>query len=227
MIESLEELEKEETSDKTDAASTSGKDKDTKDREKPAKTSPTQADDKPPAAAEGAADQDEARPDESPGQPAPTGKASSPVADGPTRKERSKAPIKLKSDGRSTYSRDGGLVHLRKNVVITQEDLRLQADEAKVFVREAAEDEERIDKVEFTGSVKFTKFDQRPSEQVSAHGNRAIFYNERQEVILIGNARIWKGNQLIRGKRVIYDVATGMIEVDQAVGVVQPDEAQE
>lgn len=155
--------------------------------------------------------------------PARTEAKPSPSKPATSRQDRAKMPIRLKSDGRSTYSRNGGLIHLRENVVVTQEDLRLQANEAKVFVNDQSDDD-RIDRVELTGSVKFNKFDERPTEQVSAHGDRAIFFNDRQLIELIGNARIWKGNQLIRGKRVIYDIQTGMIEVDQAVGVMQPEE---
>ncbi|MFW7378323.1 MAG: lipopolysaccharide transport periplasmic protein LptA [Oligoflexus sp.] len=159
-------------------------------------------------------------------KPAASGEKKSSSSAKTSRQDRAKMPIRLKSDGRTTYSRNGGLIHLRDNVVVTQEDLRLQANEAKVFVDDKRDDD-RIDKVELTGSVKFNKFDERPTEQVSAHGDRATFFNDRQLIELIGNARIWKGNQLIRGKRIIYDIQTGMIEVDQAVGVMQPEEKDE
>ena len=38
------------------------------------------------------------------------------------------------------------------------------------------------------------------------------------------NARLWKGGHLIKGKKIIYDLNSGMISVDEARGVVQPGE---
>lgn len=139
------------------------------------------------------------------------------------RRDRSKAPIELKSQGQTTYARNGGLIQLREDVVITQADLRLQSDEAKIYLNETSEEND-VEKVEVYGQVKMTKFDEIPSERVTARGERAVFFNSRQKVELIGNARLWKGGHLIRGKKITYDIPTGMITVDQAVGVVRPEE---
>ena len=138
-----------------------------------------------------------------------------------SRKERAKQPIRLESEGRTTYARSGGLIHLRKNVVITQADLRLRADEAKVHVDEGQKDNS-IKKVEVIGQVKITKSDADPSKRVTARGQQGEFLNSKQEIILSGNARLWRGGHLIRGKKIIYNLVSGLISVDEAVGVVQP-----
>ena len=142
------------------------------------------------------------------------------------KKNAAKSPINLKSDGKSTYSRDGGQIVLRKNVVITQDELRLQADEAKVFVDTAAEKDNSVREMQITGHVKMSKFSKDPSERVTAHGERAVFKNSSQTVKLIGNARLFKGGHLIKGKEIVYDIQSGLITVDEAQGVVQPEEAQ-
>lgn len=140
--------------------------------------------------------------------------------------ERRKAPINLKGDGQSSYSRKKGLMILRENVVITQENLRLQADEAEVsfYMEDAAFEKDSVKEVNITGNVKVSKFDPDPSQRMIAHGDRAIFYNNEQKVILLGNARLYRGGDLMRGKRITYDIPSGMVEVDQARGVVQPKE---
>ena len=155
--------------------------------------------------------------------------ASNPVSKKPTASskatanERSKKPIRLESQGRTTYARSGGLIHLRKNVVITQADLRLRADEAKVHIDEEKKDNS-IQKVEVNGDVKITKSDADPSKRVTARGQQGLFLNSQQEITLSGNARLWRGGHLIRGKKITYNLVTGLISVDEAVGVVQPND---
>ena len=133
-----------------------------------------------------------------------------------------KEPIHLKSDGKSTFSRDGGIVHLAKNVVITQASLRLRADEAKVHL-DLKNSENNVKKVEIKGSVKVSKFSDVPSETITAKGDKAFFFNSQRRVILVGNARLWRGGHLIKGNKITYQLDTGMITVDQATGVVQPE----
>ena len=62
------------------------------------------------------------------------------------------------------------------------------------------------------------------SKIVKARGDSATFFNERQAVELDGNARLWKGGHLIKGKKIMYDINSGMISVDEARGVVRPGE---
>lgn len=147
--------------------------------------------------------------------------ATSKPANQAIRKDRAKQPIRLESEGRTTYARSGGLIHLRKNVVITQADLRLRADEAKVHVNEQQNDNS-IQKVEVIGHVKITKSDSDSSKRVTARGQKGVFLNSKQEIILSGNARLWRGGHLIRGKQIIYNLISGLISVDEAIGVVQP-----
>ena len=101
-------------------------------------------------------------------------------------KDSSKKPIHLKSDGDTTISRNSGEIKLVKNVVITQDELRLQADRATVVMDES-DKENKIQKVEVDGHVKVSKFYEDPSEKITAFGDKAFFYNKDQKVKLIGN----------------------------------------
>jgi lipopolysaccharide transport protein LptA len=139
--------------------------------------------------------------------------------DGDPRKE----PIHIKSDGQASYAKNGGLIHITQNVVISQSDLRFQADEAKVWVKEG-DAEENIEKVECVGNVKVSKYSEDPAEKVTARGQKALFYNDQRKVVLQGDARLWRGGHLIKGAQITYNLDDGMITVDRAEGVVQPEE---
>ncbi len=137
---------------------------------------------------------------------------------------RRDAPIHLASEGTSTYSRNGAVVHLQKNVVITQDDVRLQSDEAKVlFTNNKKENNNSVQTVEVNGKVNLSRFAKDPTERVTAKSDRAIFENDTQKVTLDGNARLWKDGHLIRGDRIVYEIITGTIKIDRAQGVVQPE----
>ena len=135
-------------------------------------------------------------------------------------------PIRLKSDGKSIYSRDGGMIHLAENVELTQANLRLQADQAKVFL-DQEDSGNSVSKVEIFGNVHISKNDDDPKERMTARGEKAYFFNEQRQVTLVGNVRLWRGGQLIKGKKITYHLETGMVIVDQASGVVNPELRQE
>lgn len=137
--------------------------------------------------------------------------------------QASKQPIHFKSSGKTVYTKDGGTVILEKDVVITQGNLNFRADKAKVYLNEENEDED-VEKVEIFGNVRVSRYSKDPSERVKALGNKAFFFNSKQKVDLIGNARLYRGGHLIKGRKITYFLETGMITVDRAEGVVQPIE---
>jgi lipopolysaccharide transport protein LptA len=119
------------------------------------------------------------------------------------------------------------VVHLQKNVVITQDDIRLQSDEARLlFLPDGKkENNNTVQTVEVNGKVKFSRFAKDPAEQITAKSDKAVFDNETQKVTLDGNARLLKDGHLIKGDRIVYEIVSGMIKVDRAQGVVQPEKA--
>ena len=139
--------------------------------------------------------------------------------------ERRKLPIHLQSEGTSTYSQNGSLVHLEKNVVITQDDVRIQSDEAKVKLGDKNSDS-NVQAVEMKGRVNLNRYSNDPSERITAKGDHAIFDNTSQLVTLEGNARLWRDGHLIRGDKIVYEIETGMVKVDRVQGIVQPDKAK-
>jgi len=157
----------------------------------------------------------------------PGGKAPEKAKDKKSVKARRDAPIHLQSDGTSTYSRNGSVVHLQKNVVISQDDIRLQCDEARVLFSPDGKKENNntVQTVEVNGKVNLTRLSKDPAERITAKSDKAIFDNDAQKVTLDGNARLWKDGHLIKGDRIVYEIVSGMIKVDRAQGVVQPEKA--
>ncbi len=142
-------------------------------------------------------------------------------------KPRRDAPIHLQSDGTSTYTRNGSIVQLQKNVVITQDDIRLASDQARVLFQSTGKGEKSntVQTVEVNGKVNLSRFTKDPSERITAKSDKAVFDNQAQKVTMDGNARLWKDGHLIKGDRIVYEIITGMIKVDRAQGVVQPEKA--
>ena len=135
--------------------------------------------------------------------------------------ERKNLPIKLKSDGQATYSKNGGIVELEENVSVSQGNLSFRSDRAKAYFIEV-NGENIVDKVEIFGNVRVTKNTINPADKVKATGNRAYFFNSKRTVTLIGNARLWQGGHLIKGTQITYDLDTGIVKVDRAEGIVNP-----
>jgi lipopolysaccharide transport protein LptA len=134
---------------------------------------------------------------------------------------KSKEPVHFESKGLKGL-REKGLVELVDDVVVTQGDLRLEADKAQVFFDEAAHD---VVKVIADGNVKIFNIDQNTGEKLKAYGNQVVFLNKERRVIMEGNARLWRGeDSVIRGKKITYEMETGWIRADRVAGELSPSE---
>lgn len=137
-------------------------------------------------------------------------------------KEDRKKPIQWSAKGLKA-SRDGKIVDLIENVVVTQGNLRMTAKKARIFFN----DDDEVNRVEADGDVKVNKAAVQPKDRISARGNKAIFYNAQRKVILTGRAALWRGSDVVRGKQISYNLDSGWITVDNVEGVVQPGEENE
>ncbi len=192
----------------------------------PPSTQPTSSSPSKPAVTDGNAAEPITQPDKTSQKSKASGEGSDPAKKAGERQRRD-APIHLQSDGTSTYSRNGSVVNLEKNVVITQEDLRLQSEQAKVVLAsgEKKAGSNSVETVEVSGKVNLSRFAKDPTERITARSDKALFDNNSQKVTLDGNARLWKDGHLIKGDRIVYEILTGMIKVDRAQGIVQPERA--
>jgi len=155
-------------------------------------------------------------PASSPGVLAPKGGG---AAKKGTTKKDGKEPVHFESKGLRGL-REKGTVELLESVVITQGTMRMEADQAKVFFDEGAKD---VVKVVAEGNVKMFKVDEDSGEKIKAYGNTVVFDNKSRTTVLDGNARLWRGADLVRGKKITYEMDTGWVRADRVVGEVHPD----
>ncbi|MBP9707864.1 MAG: lipopolysaccharide transport periplasmic protein LptA [Oligoflexales bacterium] len=129
-----------------------------------------------------------------------------------------KLPVKISSEGASAI-RDDGIIELIKNVVITQGDLKLNSNEAKVYFNNETNE---VEKILAEGDVRMEKIDPNTKVLVKAQGKKMTYLNDEQKVILEGNARLDRGRDLLRGKKITYDMTTGEVIVDSVEGLLHP-----
>lgn len=159
------------------------------------------------------------------GKPLKPGTKSTKGASGGNR--TAKLPVYFSSSDKATYSKDGGVIDLNKTVVIEQGPIMFNADKAKVFLNPNGESGgNQVEKVLATGGVRMHRQADETAEQISATGDELFFLNEQQTVTLIGKAKIIKGGNVIRGKKITYHLDSGKIVVDQAEGTVSPEESK-
>ena len=134
------------------------------------------------------------------------------------RKSAKRSPVLFESKNLQAM-KDQGEVVLKEEVIITQGDFRLEADEATIYFDQKTKE---AVKVIASGRVKAFKEDQDLKERVKAECHEAVFYSQERKMILRGNAKLWRGADLIRGKKITYDLDTGRITAERIEGVVQP-----
>ncbi len=144
-----------------------------------------------------------------------------------TAKPKKEEPVHFDSKGLKGL-RDKGMVELMQDVVVTQGDMRMEADHAQVFFDEGAKDKKDrgLIKVIADGNpVKIYGIDEHSGDRFRAFGNQAVFLNKERTVVLEGNARLWRGDDsVVRSKKITYEMNTGWIRADKVAGEVVPND---
>lgn len=128
------------------------------------------------------------------------------------------APIKYRSE-RLAGQKEGGVLVLEENVVVTQDEMRIEADKATIHFDQTTN--EVIDCVAI-GNVSFYQKDPETGNPVTAQGREAIFNNRERTVILKGDPKLVRGGDVVRGRQILYDLTSGWVKADRVEGVVQP-----
>jgi lipopolysaccharide transport protein LptA len=115
--------------------------------------------------------------------------------------------------------RDRGSVMLEEDVVVTQDDIRLEADKATIFFEQSGKD---VKEVHAVGSVRFSRTDPETGDPIRAQGREAIFSNAKRNVTMKGEPILTRGDDVVRGKVIYYDLKNGWVKADRVEGVVQP-----
>lgn len=122
--------------------------------------------------------------------PAPTGPGARPGDRG--------APVTIDAD-RLEADRKEGLVVFTGNVVARQDGSTQRAERMEVYLDAAGE---RILRTVSSGDVRIVTRDCRMGT-----ARRAEYYDDSQQIILIGNARVWQDDNVITGERITIYLA--------------------
>jgi lipopolysaccharide export system protein LptA len=69
---------------------------------------------------------------------------------------------------------------------------------------------EKIDRIVATGQVRFVQ------EDKVATGQEAIYYKNRDEVVLLGNPQLWRGENNLKGERIVFNLKDNRVVVDSS-----------
>ena len=131
-----------------------------------------------------------ARPTTQPG-PAPS-------VDGAGKTDSKSAPVTVDADQLENIQKEG-LVVFTGNVVASQNDSTQWADRMEVYLDDKGNN---IVRTISTGNVRILTRDCR-----SGTAKRAEYYDAEQRVVLIGNARVWRDDNVVTGERITIYLA--------------------
>ena len=69
---------------------------------------------------------------------------------------------------------------------------------------------EKIDRIVAKGNVRMVQEDR------VATGDQAIYYKDRDEVVLTGNPQLWRAENTLKGERIIFNLATKKVLVESS-----------
>jgi lipopolysaccharide export system protein LptA len=108
------------------------------------------------------------------------------------------APVTVDADQLENLQKEG-LVVFTGNVVASQDSSTQYADRMEVYLDDKRD---RIVRTVSTGNVRIITRDCR-----SGTAQRAEYYDAEQRVVLIGNARVWRDDNVVTGERITIYLA--------------------
>ncbi len=133
-----------------------------------------------------------------PRPPRPTSAVPAPGLDGAATADGKNAPVTVDADQLENIQKEG-LVVFTGNVVASQNNSTQWADRMEVYLDDKGE---RITRTVSTGNVRIITRDCR-----SGTAKRAEYYDAEQRVVLIGNARVWRDDNVVTGERITIYLA--------------------
>ena len=112
--------------------------------------------------------------------------------------EGKNAPVIVDSDSLESMQKEG-LSVFKGNVVARQNNSVQYADRMEVYTDSKTD---RIERVVSTGNVRIITRDCRMGT-----ASRTEYYDAEQRVVLIGNARVWRGADIVTGERITIYLA--------------------
>jgi lipopolysaccharide export system protein LptA len=136
-------------------------------------------------------------------------------------------PVKIQADKLEVRDKDK-VATFTGNVHVTQGDTEMRSKVLVVFYEDNGKtgpttaaakvaqagsgEQQQIRRIEATGGVQVTQKDQ------NAVGDKGTFDMQANTVTLTGNVIVTKGNDVVRGQRLVVDLNTGVSRVESAAG---------
>jgi len=132
-------------------------------------------------------------------KPAPPAPSAGPRSAGsPMASDGKNGPVTVDADQLENLEKEG-LVVFTGNVVATQNNSTQWADRMEVYLDDK---KDRIVRTVSTGNVRIVTRDCR-----TGTAKRAEYYDAEQRVVLIGNARVWRDDNVVTGERITIYMA--------------------
>ena len=112
--------------------------------------------------------------------------------------DRRNAPVTVDADQLENLQKEGVVV-FSGNVVASQNSSTQYADRMEVYLDDKRD---RIERTVSTGNVRVVTRDCR-----TGTAKRAEYYDAEQRVVLIGNARVWRDDNVVTGERITIFLA--------------------
>ena len=119
--------------------------------------------------------------------------------------DSNRGPVEITSDQLEVRQKEN-IAIFTGNVVAIQGDMNLKSDRMTVYYRnsgETAEGKESVSRIDVDGHVFITN----PSE--TASGDKGIYDVDKNEIRLLGNVTLTRGESVVRGNALIYDMDSG------------------
>lgn len=118
-----------------------------------------------------------------------------------------KSPINIEADRMVSLEQKNSVL-FAGNVIATQADVRIRANEMTVFYADSPKEQgQEVTKIKCVGSVEVTRGDWLGT------GERMDYLAAERKVILSGGARAWQGKNKVAGETITYFMDEGRSEV--------------
>jgi lipopolysaccharide export system protein LptA len=140
------------------------------------------------------------------------------------------APLRITA-ARLEADQQAGVIIFTGQVKAVHGDATLYADQLRIYLlakpespkgaakppQEKAEQSplgdlgaEKIDRIVAKGNVRLVQEDR------VATGDEAIYYKNRDEVVLLGNPQVWRAENTLKGERIIFNLKTNKVLVESS-----------
>lgn len=118
-----------------------------------------------------------------------------------------KAPINIEADRMVSLEQKNSVL-FSGNVLATQADVQIRANEMTVYYSQAAKGKgQEVKKLQCVGKVEVTKGDWLGT------GDKMDYLAQERKVILSGGAKAWQGKNQVAGESIVYYLDEGRSEV--------------